>query len=153
MLEKGVKVPLSNYTLINEDEFITVVDQMRSSIPQQVRHAEQIQQRQEQILSEAQEQAEQILQGAQQDAERLTSDHELVHGAQRRADVVLERARADAVRLRGEADEYAREVLYQLDGQLATLANQVTSLLSTVRNGLETLSIGHEPVADEEPQG
>jgi cell division septum initiation protein DivIVA len=150
MLEKGVKVPLSNYTLINEDEFITIVDQMRSSIPHQVRHAEQIQQRQQQILAEAQEEVERLIQGGQQEAERLASEHELARKAEQKAEMILERARADAVRLRSEADEYAREVLYNLDGQLAGLSNQVTSLLSTVRNGLETLTTGHEPTAGEE---
>lgn len=148
LLNESWRMPLSAYLVINEDDFLDVIDQMRTAIPQEIKEGEKVQRERERMIAQAEEEAERIVQLAQEDAARLVDEHEIINGAEQRADTITARAQREAEVLKAEADEYARGVLIALNGQLDTLDDQIATLLTTVRNGLETLTQGQEPSAD-----
>jgi hypothetical protein len=149
LLNESWRMPLSAYLVINEDDFLDVIDQMRTAIPKEVKEGERIQRERERIIAQAQEEADRIVKLAQEDAEGLLDDHEIIRAAAKREQTIIERAQKEAEVLKGEADEYARSVLLSLNEQLGTLDGQIATLLSTVQNGLATLSAPEEP--PEEP--
>lgn len=130
-------MPLSSYLVINEDDFLDVIDQMRTAIPQEIKQGERIQQDHDRLIAQAQEEADRIVHLAQEEAAKMIEDHEIVRAAEQRTGTILERAQRDAEVLKIGADEYAREVLVTLDAQL-------TDLLGTVRNGLGSLNKAQE---------
>jgi len=138
-------MPLSAYLVINEDDFLDVIDQMRTAIPKEIKEAERIQREQERVVAQAQEEADRIIKMAQGEADQLVDEHEIMRAAATREQTIIERAQGEAEVLKGEADEYARSVLVSLDEQLGTVDKQIAILLQTVRNGLETLSQPQEP--------
>jgi cell division septum initiation protein DivIVA len=142
LLSDSWRVPLSSYLVINEDDFLDVIDQMRTAVPQEIKQGERIQQERDRIVAQAQEEADRIIRMAQEEAARLVDDHELVQSAEQRKVTILERAERDAEMLKAGADEYARQVLVALDSQLA-------ALLGTVRNGLGSLDRAQEQVPKE----
>ena len=144
LLAESTRMPLSAYLIINEDDFLDVIDQMRTAIPQQIKDGERLQREQERVVAQAEEEAQRIVQQAHEEAGRLVADHELSRTAELRASTVMERARREAEVLRADANEYARAVLNSLDGQLGAVEGQIANLLITVRNGLNTLSRGGE---------
>lgn len=73
-----------------------------------------------------------------------------MHAADQRATTIIERAHREAQVLKTDADEYARSVLLSLEGQLDGVDQQIATLLTTVQNGLDTLSQAHEETAVEE---
>ncbi len=133
-------MPLSAYLVINEDDFLDVIDQMRTAIPKEIKEAERTQREHDRIVAQAEEEADRIIQLAQEEAANLVEEHEIIAAANQRADTIIERAQREAELLKIEADEYAREVLVVLDDQLGTLDGQIAILLTTVRNGLAKLS-------------
>lgn len=139
LLNESWRMPLSAYLVINEDDFLDVIDQMRTSIPQEIKEGEKVQRERDRIIAQAEEEGERIVQLSRADAASLVEEHELIRAAEQRAITIIERAQREATVLKDEADEYAREVLLALNGQLDTLDEQIAILLSTVRNGLETL--------------
>jgi cell division septum initiation protein DivIVA len=145
LLNESWRMPLSAYLVVNEDDFLDVIDQMRTAIPQEIKEGEKIQRERERMIAQAEEEAERIVQLAQEDAAKLVEEHEVIGAAEQRANVVIERAQKEAQVLKAEADDYAREVLLALDGQLDALDEHIAVLLTTVRNGLETLSQAREP--------
>jgi cell division septum initiation protein DivIVA len=149
LLNESWRMPLSAYLVINEDDFLDVIDQMRTTVPQEVKEGEKIQRERERILAQAEEEALRVVQLAQEDASKLIEEHALIEAANQRAETIIERAQREAQILKRDADEYAREVLVSLDDQLGTLEDQITILLRTVRNGLETLSQPQEVVPEE----
>ena len=149
LLNESWRMPLSAYLVINEDDFLDVIDQMRTTVPQEVKEGEKIQRERERILAQAEEEALRVVQLAQEDAAKLIEEHALIEAANQRADTILERAQREAIVLKRDADEYAREVLVSLDDQLGTLEGQINILLRTVRNGLETLTQPQEIVSEE----
>jgi cell division septum initiation protein DivIVA len=149
LLNESWRMPLSAYLVINEDDFLDVIDQMRTTVPQEVKEGEKVQRERERILAQAEEEGQRVVHLAQEDATKLIEEHALIEAANQRAETILERAQREALVLKRDADEYAREVLVSLDDQLGTLEDQITILLSTVRNGLDTLSQPQEAVQEE----
>jgi len=145
LLNESWRMPLSAYLVINEDDFLEVIDQMRTAIPQEIKEGEKVQRERDRIIAQAEEEAERIVQLAQQDAVKMVEEHELIRAADQRANTIIERAQREAQVLKEDADEYAQEVLVSLNEQLGVVDQQIASLLTTVRNGLETLSQSQEP--------
>jgi cell division septum initiation protein DivIVA len=140
LISESFRVPLSTYLVINEEDCLDLIDQMRTAIPQEIKAGERIQQERERIIAQAQEEAERVVQLARDEASGLLEQHELIQAANQRVKTITERAQREADALRREADEYARQVLLDLRDQLGVLDGQIDSLLKTVHNGLDALS-------------
>lgn len=148
LLAESMRLPLSAYLVINEDDFLDVIDQMRTAIPQQIRDGERLQRERERIVAQAEEEAQRVVIHAREEAGTLVADHEVSVAAQAHANKIMESARREAQVLRADANEYARAVLGSLDGQLHSVEEQISNLLITVRNGLDTLMQGDEADAE-----
>jgi len=140
LLNESWRMPLSAYLMINEDDFLDVIDQMRTTVPREIKEAEKVLRERDRIVAQAEEEAERIVRLAQEEVDAMVEEHEIIRAAEQRGHTLVERANREAEVLRAEADEYARHVLLSLDSQLDVLEEQLAGLLSTVRNGLETLN-------------
>ena len=140
LLNESWRMPLSAYLVINEDDFLDVIDQMRTAIPKEIRAGEKVQRERDRIIAQAEEESERIVQLAHEERDKAVEDHEVIQAADQRAATIIERAQREATILKSEADEYARSVLVALDDQLGGMDEQIAILLTTVRNGLETLT-------------
>jgi hypothetical protein len=149
LLNESWRMPLSAYLVVNEDDFLDVIDQMRTAIPQEIKDGERVQRERDRIIAQAEEESERIVKLAQEEADKAIENHELILAAEQRANTILERAQREAGVLKSEADEYARGVLVSLDDQLAGMDEQIEMLLNTVRNGLETLTTEREAVSED----
>lgn len=150
LLNESWRMPLSTYLVINEDDFLDVIDQMRTAIPKEIKEGERVQRERDRLLAQSEEEAERIVQLAREDASKLVQEHELILAAEQRARTITERAQREAEVLKSGADEYARQVLVSLDEQLDELDAQIANLLTIVRNGLETLSLQPEEAISDE---
>ena len=149
LLNESWRMPLSAYLVVNEDDFLDIIDQMRTAIPQEIRAGEKVQRERDRIIAQAEEESERIVQLAHDERDKAVEDHEVIRAADQRANTIIERAQRDAAVLKAEADEYARGVLVALNEQLGGMDEQIAVLLNTVRNGLETLTGEREAASDE----
>lgn len=150
LLNESWRMPLSTYLVINEDDFLDVIDQMRTAIPKEIKEGERVQRERDRLLAQSEEEADRIVHLAREDASKLVQEHELILAAEQRARTITERAQREAEVLKSGADEYARQVLVSLDEQLDELDAQIANLLTIVRNGLETLSLQPEEAISDE---
>ncbi len=148
-LREAWRIPMSAYLIVNEDEFLELIDQLRTAIPREVRQAERILQERDRAIADGEGDAERIREQAREEAARMVEDGDIVTAANLRAQTIIDRARVEADALKSEADAYASSVLQDLDGQLGALGEQLGRLMSTVRNGLQKLSKDPEPSSDE----
>jgi cell division septum initiation protein DivIVA len=119
-----------------------LIDQMRISIPEEVKQAQRVNQERDRIIAQAKEEAGRIIDLARQDAGKLTVEHRIALQAQELAATIEARARREADSVQREADEYAMDVLAQLDADLART-------LTVVRNGIEKLQRDRQYAASE----
>ena len=134
ILTDSRRIPLSSNLMVDEDRVFNIVDQMRVSIPEEVKRANRVESEKERILAQAHEEAERIRELAKQEATELVRRDAIMVAAQQRADTILERARRDADVMRGESDVYALDVLARLEEDLLRS-------LSVVRNGMHRLEV------------
>lgn len=125
-------VPLTRNVMVDEDKMLDIIDQMRISIPEEVKKAQQLLAQKDRINAQAQEEANRTVEIARQKAEDLVHRDIIVQDAQRRAETIISQARSEAEGIRGDADDYVVTALNNLQAELERLANQV-------RNGIRTV--------------
>src|SRR5512142_2782588 len=140
LLSKGWRVPMTSKTMIDEDEFLDIVDQMRIAIPEEIKLAKKMQADRERVLAQTQEEAARILALAKEDAARLVNEHAVVRAAEERADQIGMQAKADADTVRQGADAYATQVLGDIQGRLELISQQVAGLQTQVFNGVNYIN-------------
>jgi glycyl-tRNA synthetase beta subunit len=146
--DRGINVPLTKMVVIDEEQFLRLINQLRISVPKEVQEAKQIQQERDRVIAEAQDRAQNIVALSEQQAEELVGEHSIAQRAEEREQRVLERAHEEALSIRAEADKYALQVLHELEEQLA-------SFHGIVQNGIELLGQGQsveDLASEDEPE-
>ncbi len=118
--------------MINEDEVMELIDQVRFNLPDEIKQANWTVSEQQRIITEAHAEAARIMSRANERAEETSSDHEVVRRAERHSAQVIKDAQAKHDQIIHEAEAYALEQLKQLEAHLGRT-------LATVRRGVEAL--------------
>lgn len=132
ILSAGSRLPFTRRVLVDDDECFAIVDQIRLSLPAEIRQARKLTADRDTLLAETQGRAQQMLQAAELEARELARDHQITMQAEAQARDVLAQAQHQADQIRRDADDYAYRVLLDLDRRLDNLA-------AVVRNGLQSL--------------
>jgi vacuolar-type H+-ATPase subunit H len=144
----GRKLPLTNSVIIDQADALEWIDQLRVTIPEEIKSARRVTNEVERLLEQAREEAEQILARAQEQATYLIEERELTRQAEELSREILRQAALEADAIRSGADDYASEVLVGLE-------SEVMRTLKTIKRGLELLedrrSSAAAAVADAEP--
>ena len=138
-------IPLTHNVIVDEDKFLDIIDQMRISIPEEVKKAQEVFTKKDRYMAQAQEEANRTLQLARDKASDLIDKEALVSDARRRADQIVDQARMDAENVKAGADQYAQESLFNLE-------HAMEQLLTQVRNGIRLLEEKLPPVEDPKSQ-
>jgi cell division septum initiation protein DivIVA len=143
LLKDSSKVPMTSRVLVDEQELLDVIDQIRVSIPDEIKEATRLTRQREQVLEDARAEADRLIRAADaQIADRL-AEHHLVRSAEARAEQIEDRARQHADQVRRESDQYAYRVMQRLREQIAQVSQ-------TVDRGIQELEAQptREQVAD-----
>ena len=127
--------------MVNEDEAMEMIDQIRFNLPDEIKQANWTVSEQQRIITEAHAEAARIMSRANERAEETSSDHEVLRRAERQATQLVKEAQAKSDRIVQEAESYALEQLKQLEAHLGRT-------LATVRCGVEALQ-STTPAAEE----
>lgn len=132
-LTAGRRLPFSDRTLVDEQECLDILDQIRVAVPEEIKAAKRVTQERDSVLKEAQAEADRILKDADRQVAGRVSEHALAQAAQERAAELEEEALRAADEIRREADRYAIRVLEKLRGHISQAAD-------AVERGLEDLA-------------
>ncbi len=139
LIEEAKSVPLSSSAVVNREELLELLAQLKEEIPDEVRQARWMSRDREELLARARKEAERVIAEAQEQRDRLLSRTEIVHAAEREAERILDDARDKAARMRAEAEDY-------IDQKLAAFEILLNKTLTTVARGREQLT-GEAPMS------
>lgn len=151
LITEGFHLPFTANVIVQEDAVLDIIDQMRVSIPEEVKLAKRTEAERERLLLQAQEEADRLVAMAREKTMSLADEHELVEYAKERAREIEEEAHRQAEEIIADADEY-------IVNQLSELEEQLMKTLTVVRNGLRQVRetqaskgghAGKEPVGKE----
>ena len=144
LVETSKSVPVSGNILVDRKKIMELVDQLRLTIPEEIRSAEDVLSQKDQILNTAANDARRTKSMAEDELrDRLNSNElviqaetraaETVRDAEERITRMLQQSEAEALSRRTEADAYALRSLRAMESELGKLA-------VSVRKGIEVLA-------------
>jgi hypothetical protein len=143
-VHEGTWLP-AGYRILSEERLLELVEKIRASLPEEVGRAKVIARDHDRMLRAAQEKAQAIVDEAASKHEELVDQNEIVQRARTTADSVLREAEEQSRRVREGADEYAADVLADMEARLA-------GALGAVRKGRDVLDrqrqTSSQPLAD-----
>ena len=138
LVHNAKQVPLTDQVRVDKVEIYDLLDQMRATIPEEIKQARWIVKERQEMLAEAKREAERIVKEGRERQERLIADEEIVKAAERAAEDIIEDARAHEREIRLGAEDYADEIL-------DTLETNLSKFIAAVQRGRERLQGRDEP--------
>jgi hypothetical protein len=129
LIDEGKHIPMGRYTLIDEERALSIIDQMRISIPEQVEAANRVIMQRDKLMAQANEEANRLVDYAKQKSAELLDKDMITVSARHQSENILAQAYVEGDRIRAEADAYVVEVLRDLESHLLRT-------LTVVRNGI-----------------
>jgi hypothetical protein len=134
-------VPLSTQIMLNEDELMELIDQIRFNLPDEIKQANWTVTEQNRIITEAHAEAARTMSRANERAEEAASESEVLRRAERHAAQIVKDGQMKSDQIVRDAEAYALEQLKQLEAHLGRT-------LAVVRRGVEALQAS-QPVEQE----
>ncbi|MGF1472017.1 MAG: ATPase [Rubrobacteraceae bacterium] len=126
LVEEARSFPgFGNTAMVDRDAAFDVIDQMRQTIPEELKQARWIVKERQAMLDEARSESDRIVKQAQEEAQKLTSEEEVLKRSEQRGAEILEEARRREREVRLGAEDYADEVLASLEENLGRLLEAV----------------------------
>jgi hypothetical protein len=140
LVHNAKTIPLSDSVRVDKEEIYDILDQMRATIPEEIKQARWIVKERQEMLAEAKKEAERIIkdEDARERQERLVGEEEVTKQAERAAEDIVEDARAREREIRLGAEDYADEILNTLEVNLS-------KFIAAVQRGRERLQGKDEP--------
>jgi septum formation inhibitor MinC len=132
LVHSAKAVPLTDQVRIDREEIWEILDQMRATIPEEIKQARWIVKERQEMLSEAKRESERLLEEAREQAAQEASQTEVVKLAERQAAEIMADAKRREREVRLGAEDYADEIL-------STLEVNLGKFLSAVQRGREQL--------------
>lgn len=132
IVEAGTGVPLTGKVMINKDEILEIIKEIRIKLPDEIKQASWIKEERQRIIDEAQKTSSTMINEAELKLEELIDKDEIVKQANQRADEMLKRAELSAEEIQNGALEYADELLYESQEQF----KEIIQLLNENRKEL-----------------
>lgn len=132
LVHNAKPVPLTDQVRVDREEIFDILDQMRATIPEEIKQARWIVKERQEMLAEAKREAERIIKEGKEQQAELVSQQEIVKLSEREADDIIDDARAREREIRLGAEDYADEILNTLEVNLM-------KFIAAVRRGRERL--------------
>ena len=124
-MDSGRSVPLMRGRLVDIDKVYEIIDEVRANFPDELKQARWIVKERQEMLEEAEKEANRILEEARDRADAMAAEQEIVRRAAEQAAGILDDARQQEREIRLGAEDYADEMLANLEVNLGKLLTAV----------------------------
>ena len=142
LVRNAKHVPLSREVRVDREELSDLLDEMRATIPEEIKEARWIVKERAEMLAAAEREAERILGEARERQSQLVLEHHLTGQAELASGEIIDGARAEEREIRLGAEDYADEIL-------GTFETNLSKFIAAIQRGRERLRRPDEPAAAE----
>jgi hypothetical protein len=133
----GRRMPFSTRVMVEEEEFLGLLDQIRAAVPREIRHAQRVVEERADIITSAQHEAAKILDHARTQAEYIISEQGVMNEARQRGEEYLRQVEMEQRRSIGQIDEYALQQIGRVEEAIQDGLNLVMDALREASTNLE----------------
>jgi hypothetical protein len=124
-IQEAKALPLSGAVRVEREEFLAMLEQLKASLPEELRAARWMVREREAFIARTNEKAKAAMDRASLRAKELVSESNIIAEAVEEANVLTRRAEGEARRIRLEAEDMAEDRLEQLEVLFSNLLKQV----------------------------
>lgn len=128
--------------IVDPEELYKIIDEIRSSVPDDIRDAQWVKKEEEQIKRKAQEDYDRILEEARARAQELVSETEVYRLAETRVREMLDEANQAAHDITLGAFNYADDIMEKIEKQLQIYYDVVQDGKDEIQRSLDALKQG-----------
>ena len=115
LVEKSMGVPFLNKCLLDREEILEIIKEMRLKLPDDIKQAKWVKEERQRILMEAQKEANNIIKDAENKIASLVDEHEITRKAYDQANEITSSAQKTAREIRLGTREYADSILNKVE--------------------------------------
>jgi len=123
--------------IVDEDRLLDLIDQMRITIPEEIKKSQQLLAQRDRILAQAQEEANRTIALAREKGDKLVENDPITQSARSRSEQIIAQARSESEQTKRDADDYVLQ-------SLAALQAELEKTLSQVKNGILAINAERE---------
>lgn len=124
-IDKATVVPLSGKIVVDKEDLLDYIQEMRLVFPDEVKEAKWVKEERERILAEAQSRSEAMVKNAEEKVVQMIDEHEITKQAVEQANQMVNEAQTKAMEIKTDCDQYADDILNDLEKRLDMLLRKV----------------------------
>jgi len=133
----GAGIPLTPLTMVNSEQLVSLLDEIRDNLPEEIQQARKTLEMRDKMLQEASEQSAFLIESAQQQARQILSESELMKAVYREAEGIRQQILAETNQLRQSLVQEAEAVRVQASRDAASLRHDAESYVASVLQSLD----------------
>lgn len=118
VVERAVSVPFSGKCLLDREEILEIVKEIRLKLPDDLKQAKWVKDERQRILLEAQKEANNIVKEAEGKITSLIDEHEITKQAYEQGNEIITNAQKNAREIRLGTKDYADSILSRVEDVL-----------------------------------
>jgi F0F1-type ATP synthase membrane subunit b/b' len=147
LVHEAKSMPLSSSLLINKEEILELVAEMKEELPEEIKQARWIVKDREELLAKARLEAESLVEQARHEQVKMARQEEVVERAKHEAERLLELADAEGRRIRLEAEDYVDGKLAQFETVLVRIGDEASGTSEAIERTLEQVRAGRDKLS------
>ena len=132
IIEKSRNVPFSNKCIVDKEEFLDIIKEIRLKLPDEIKQAKWVKEEREKILVTARNEADDIIKEAENRIISMIDEHEITKKAYEKKVEIIETANEMSREIKNGTEEYA-------DGVLAGIEVALEDALKVIKNNRKEL--------------
>jgi hypothetical protein len=144
LVREAKSMPLSSSVLVNRDEVLEMIAEMREGLPEEIKRARWIVRDREELIAKARADGERIVEQAHEEQLRMARKEEIVARAQTESDRLLAEAEERAREHRSEAEDYVDAKLAQFENSIRRILEAAQSSTKSLNRTLDQVELGRE---------
>ncbi|MDD5823696.1 MAG: hypothetical protein PUD55_04710 [Firmicutes bacterium] len=124
VFEASSRMPFSEKGLVDVDTALSIIKDIRLTLPKDLQEAEWIRQEKNRIIEDAKSEYNKIIMAAKDQAEYLVETDAIKKEAEKRANALLSEAENHSRYMKLRAYEYVDKILFDMQNDIAGIANE-----------------------------
>lgn len=134
IVEDASKFPLSNKIMIDKEEILEVINDIRLKLPDEINRASWVAKERQRILVEAQNEADELIEKVRHQQKILVDESEITRIAKQNANQLLQEAEVKANAMKEGAYNYSDEILSKLQNKIREINTIIEENREVLRN-------------------
>ncbi len=134
VIDKGVAVPFSGRCLLDKEELLEIIQEIRLKLPTDLEQAKWIKAERINIINDARKEAEEIIRAANDQLVAMVDDNEITKKATQAAAEIMDSANAEANAAKESSYQYADYLLENVENVVVKTIRDLEQCITIVKD-------------------